>query len=167
MVLMIVAFLYVSIFLYVFSHANDFKRSIKSKSDSLSILLLEKVNSLSKIDAYFKNSGIVYSENQDLIMNELSSISLVDVDYNVLFHCINIIKKAESALSLLCFDHPLIAEKKEFGLEKVRLEDLDRNFRAGMALYNADVNAYNYWLSIPGYRLVLAILGFKKKKTLS
>lgn len=165
---MIIVFLYVSIFLYVFSHANDFKRSIKSKSDSLSILLLEKVNSLSKIDTYFKDSGVVYSENQDLIMNDMSSLSFTNADYQILFHSINAIKKAESTLSLLSFDNPWVLEKKkELSLEKERLEDLDRNFRAGMALYNADVNAYNYWLSIPGYRLVLRILGFKKKKMLS
>ena len=36
-----------------------------------------------------------------------------------------------------------------------------------VALYNADVIAYNYWLSIPGYRLAMRLIGYKKKKVIS
>lgn len=167
LILMLVIFAYIAAFLYVFSHANDFRVGIKKKSDSLSILLVEKSLSLTNIDHFFKNSGVVYAESQDKIMSGIASIKLDHPDYNELVNSISLIKKGEVVIANLSFENQWVLAGNQIGEEKEKLDDLDRNFRAGMALYNADVNAYNYWLSIPGYRLAMYILGFRKKKMLS
>lgn len=167
LILMLVIFAYIAAFLYVFSHANDFRVGIKKKSDSLSILLIEKSLSLTNIDHFFKNSGVVYAESQDKIMSLIASIKLDHPNYDELVNSISLIKKGEVVIANLSFENQWVLVGNQIGEEKEKLDDLDRNFRAGMALYNADVNAYNYWLSIPGYRLAMYILGFRKKEMLS
>lgn len=167
LVLMLIVFAYIAAFLYVFSHANDFSIGIKRKSDSLSVLLTEKTLALSNIDRLFKNSGVVYSNSQDKAVAEMNNIKLDHPNYEELIKSISSIKNVEGVLSSLSIDNQWVLVDENIGIEKDRVIDLDRNLRAGIALYNADVIAYNYWLSIPGYRLAMCLIGYKKKKVIS
>ena len=89
------------------------------------------------------------------------------INYEELIKSISSIKNVEGVLSSLSIDNQWVLVDENIGIEKDRVIDLDRNLRAGIALYNADVIAYNYWLSIPGYRLAMRLIGYKKKKVIS
>ena len=97
----------------------------------------------------------------------MNNIRLDHPNYEELIKSISSIKNVEGVLSSLSIDNQWVLVDENIGIEKDRVIDLDRNLRAGIALYNADVIAYNYWLSIPGYRLAMRLIGYKKKKVIS
>ncbi|HPV69545.1 MAG TPA: hypothetical protein PK030_00660, partial [Bacilli bacterium] len=46
------------------------------------------------------------------------------------------------------------------------LGELDEIKRQHIAIYNADINGYNYWIKLMSYRRILKALGFHEKKRL-
>ena len=93
----------------------------------------------------------------------LSSLAFDKPTHDLVIESQERIKQAKSALSYLALSNKWAEKAERYqGLVDV-YADLERFYRQNVALYNSDVEAYNYWRSIPGYRPIFHILGFKSR----
>lgn len=159
----ILVFAYLALFSFVFSHVLDFRRNLKRRELALAIIESEQVNTLSSIDDLFKSEGVSYTAEEAALLSSLSSLSFDKPTHALVIESQERIKQAKSTLSYLALSNKWAEKAERYqGLVDV-YADLERFYRQNVALYNSDVEAYNYWRSIPGYRPIFHILGFKSR----
>lgn len=60
--------------------------------------------------------------------------------------------------------HKELNEKADFQIAKSNVLELDTQYRNNVAMYNADVLGYNYWISFLPCRFIYKIFKVKKRK---
>lgn len=159
----ILVFAYLAAFSFVFSHVLDFRRNLNRRELALAIIESEQVNTLASIDELFKSEGVSYTAEEAALLSSLSSLAFDKPTHDLVIESQERIKQAKSALSYLALSNKWAEKAERYqGLVGV-YADLERFYRQNVALYNSDVEAYNYWRSIPGYRPIFHILGFKSR----
>ncbi len=167
LILVFVAFAYLSVIVYVMGQMREFRSKIKKRLKALNILLLDRADTLGDMQALYEKGGMVFQENEARACHKLLSLEFTGTEENVRT-AIAVVKDATTCLRF-------IAQSGRYhGLEKERLksdlsllDDLERNFRTCCLSYNADVSAYNYWITIPTVAWLGWLFGHRKKEPIS
>lgn len=168
MILIIVLSIVVGVWLialiFALSFYFTFKKSLKRESDALNVLLKERHQTLSRYVEVAKKYNIEIS-NKDIDgikrlerIDDFQSLTKVDRDERLFAF----IKSAHNITSL-CDQNTDFLNDKEYDLLKNMYLDLEDAYRQKCAKYNSDVLGFNYWIHIPGTRLLFKIFKIKKK----
>ena len=167
LILVFVAFAYLAIIVYVLGQMREFKNKIKKRLKALNILLVDRADTLGDMQALFEKGGVAFTESEASACHHLLATEFLTTEESVRASILAV-KDANTSLRF-------IAQSGRYqGLEKERLksdldllDDLERNFRTACLLFNADVSAYNYWITIPTIAWIGWLLGHRKKELIS
>lgn len=76
----------------------------------------------------------------------------------------NLLSYLRDEASFIANKNKEVLDKPDFQLAKSNILELDAQYRSNIAMYNADVLGYNYWISFLPCRFVFKIFKVKKKK---
>ena len=141
----------------------SFRKIMKQHSKSLAIILTSKKEIILKIFQLIRSLGI---EVEDEVFITLS------VDPNIFSTPDSgLSKEVSEQLSLLRDKAFLLAnlnkdieKHKEFTLLKDYILEIDKVYRIKLAMYNADVLGYNYWINFLPTRYIFKIFRCKEKE---
>lgn len=163
LVIILLLFFYVSLFLLVLSNALSFRKKLKKRSEALMILCLEKQDVLLAWSELFGKEGHPFSEEDQKLINSLASINLKKPNQKEWENSIGIIKQVNRRLSFLTEEIEWGESENDKDSYVSTMHDLDANYRQSLAIYNADIGAFNYWVSIPGVSWIMYLLGLRKR----
>lgn len=167
LVILLLLFLYVSGFLLIVSNSIGFRRRLRKRAVALMVLVSEKQEILLAWFELFAKEKIPLSEEDHALLSSLKSINLNKPTLAEWITSLNLLKNAQLRLGFLSEEADLQSSLAEKNAYVSTLHDLDANYRQSSAIYNADVGAFNYWISIPGFSWLLYLLGFRKKTLLN
>ena len=140
-----------------------FKRILKKHDKSLSIVLAVKFENIKKLFEIMKNLNVELDEE---VLKNLYSIKLSDFENQASEKC----KKSRETLSLLrdhamfiAMSNPTLNKHNEFILAKQNVLENDEVYRVKLAMYNADVLGYNYWIRFLPTRFIFLMLKVQQK----
>lgn len=149
------------IFFGVFSHI------LKKHNKALTLVLKAKYDNIEKLFLVLKDSGIKVDSNY---MQRLHSIKISDFEKQDSATC----AKARETLSTLRDEAMFLSERKEnvskneiVKSAKKNILDIDTIYRNHIAMYNADVLGYNYWIKFLPNRLLFKVFRVKEKNLIS
>lgn len=165
LVIILLLFFYVSLFLLVLSNALSFRKKLKKRSEALMILCSEKQDVLLAWSELFEKVGHRFSEGDRGLLDSLASINLKKPNQKEREDAAAIIKQANRRLSFLSEEVEWGGSQDDKDSYVSTLHDLDANYRQSLAIFNADIGAFNYWVSIPGVSWILYLFGLRKKRS--
>ena len=167
LVVILLLFLYISVFLLVLSNALTFRKKLRQRGGALIILCLEKQDVMLAWAALFGKEGYKFSKEDEELISSLSSLDLKKPNKKDWDNMLLVLKQANRRLSFLAEEVDWGDSQSDKDSYVSTLHDLDANYRQSLAIYNADVGAYNYWVSIPGVSWILYLFGLRKKRSLN
>ncbi len=162
----VVIFLYVSSAFFVISHAFDFRRRLSRKLDALTVLLLEKKACLKEIYQIVEAKGFA----DDGLKAKYDEVMTKEIKVTNDESFASAQAELKEFQTLLMFAVQGIKdEEKSAKLQQeiVRLRDLEASHRRTVVLYDNDCVAFNYWVSVPLFRLLCFLFQLKKKQMLN
>ncbi len=167
LIVLILAFLYFIVLFFVFSHVLEFNKRMNKKLRAMNILLSERAQLLGTIGDDFLSMKVVFSKADKEALSNLSSLKFDTSRYERVCENSAIIDNAAKHISFLASTNKWATKSEVYISSKALLDDIDKNFRQCSVLYNGDLVAYNYWITIPTTRLFVRMFGFKKGKQVS
>jgi len=163
LIFVFLAFAYVSLLLYVASNVREFSRRLKKKVRGLNVITSEQAELLLSLSRVYGNMGVGLGEAAPLL-EELEECDFESKNVEVVFSNVRKIKSASGRLAFIAQSNPALKEDQNYLSLVETLADLDRNHRQCVALYNADIAGFNYWINVPTTRWFVWILGFRKRE---
>ena len=158
---------YVLLFITNIGFVHFFKSTLRKHNKALAVILNTKYDNLSKLINITKKLGETFDED---LLNKFYSLEPKDFAKQYTEKC----KDARDILSLLknqiiylSSTNPSLEKHNEFQLLKDNVIELDVVYRVNIAMYNADVLGYNYWIRFLPFRYVFLLLKFKEKDLIS
>lgn len=156
--------LYLLTFIVALIFVLSFKKIMKQHSRSLTILLTTKRENILKIFNIIKSLGI---EVDDSIFEKLNSI-----DPNIFMTPESPECKATSDELSILRDRALLVsasnldlgKHNEFNMLIEHILEIDKVYRIKLAMYNADVLGYNYWINFLPTRFIFKLFKCKEKE---
>ena len=151
-------------FIFAISFYNVFKKALRRESDALNMLLKERHQTLHRYIELAKKHNIEISQdeingvNRLERINDFQALDKVSRDERI-FSFI----KASQSITVRCHRNEDFIKDEEYELIKNMYLDLEDAYRQKCAKYNSDVLGYNYWIRIPGTRLIFKIAKIRKK----
>ncbi len=165
LIIILLLFFYISVFLLVLSNALSFRKRLKKRREALMVLCLEKQDVLLAWAGLFEKEKHRFGEEDQKLFASLSAIELKKPNQDDWEKAIGVLKQANRRLSFLSEEIDWGGSKADKDSYVSTLRDLDANYRQSLAIYNADVGAYNYWVSIPGVSWLLYLFGLRKRRS--
>ena len=166
-IIAIVVFLYLSALFVILTHAFDFAGRLRRRLTALNIILYEKMALLSKVYEACKADGAEFSSHDEELYNQCLGQSFEKPVFQTAKTAISLQKALQSRISFVLSSRPRVNEREDIVEALAMIADLDKNIRTSSSLYNGDVTAYNYWVSIPGFRWLFFILRQKSKQMIN
>ncbi len=167
LVLLLLVFVYVGAFLLILSNSLAFLGKLNKRKAASMVFLTEKQEVLLAWFDLFLKEGIALSDEDVALKEKVAAIDSKISDQKQWDDDIALLKDAQIRLGALSAEKNLGKSESEKDAYISTTKDLDANYRQSSAVYNADVVAFNYWISIPGFSWLLFLFGLRKRKTLN
>ena len=162
--ILIIAALYLLLVITDLIFVFTFNSILKKHNKSLSVILNTKYDNLKKILLIFEKLNIKINEN---ILANFNKIKLSDLNKQYTASC----KTARDTLSILrnevlfvASNNPVLEKHNEFLMAKENILELDDVYRVNIAMYNADILGYNYWVRFLPCRYIFLLAKIKTKE---
>ena len=155
----VILFIYLAAFFVIVSHAFDFNLRLKRRLRALNIILFEKRELLLKLNDAALSEGATFSERDKENLSTLQQMSFNKPVFAISKNAISLQKAIQSRLFYIVRSNSKLKEDPQIQSILDMIGDLDRNIRTSCSLYNADVQAYNYWIAVPFFKWLFFILG--------
>ncbi len=159
-----VATLYVLFLFIVLFIISKFNQRLKKRREALRLLLAQRKDitlGLFKlvVEAKIKIPLTLKNKISELANKEIGLFN----SYEIFDYAPEVIKITKALLEVSDESKSL---KKNEKVEQFRKEltQLDEIKRQHIAIYNSDINGYNYWIGLMSYRHILSALGYHPKK---
>lgn len=167
LIAIILAFLYLVLVVYVMGEVREFKLHLRRRIQGLNLLLSQRAKSIGKIRAVFQRQSIAIPEEDDACFSKVKELRFDAPSEESVKSNVSLIKEATSRLRAIAESNPEVEQLESFQFELGLLMDLERNYRALVGQYNADVIAYNYWIKIPTLRWLCKLLRNRERLLLN
>lgn len=167
LVALLLLFVYVGAFLLILSNSLAFSRRLRKRAQAMLVLIYEKQEVLLSWFELLEKEKAPFSEEDLRLFSSVKGMNLAKPSVEEWTACLSSFKEAQMRLGFLSEEAGLDDSHEEKSSYVSALHDLDFNYRQSSAVYNADVVAYNYWISIPGFSWLLFLFGFRKKTALN
>lgn len=162
LIVVILLFVYIAALVYSFSSCIDFKSRLRKKNKAIALIYAEKKEALLSLYALFVKEDVSFEDEDDEAISSLEDYEFSGKSPAELIEGAKKLQKAQGRLSFIAQSNRWAIKNKEYENYKETMEDLDVNLRQVSASYNADVAAYNYWISIPTCSWLPFIFGHRK-----
>lgn len=166
LIVMIALFGYIILLSFVISHGIQFHRRLRYRVVTLAVVLSEKQRLLRQIVNLFKEKSIVFSKDDIELITKMDNLDLESLKKNALPDAIGLLKSAQSRLAYIAQNHHESIQDSSYPEIYASVEENERSIRRGIAGYNMDVVALNYWCSVPAAGWINALFGIRKRQTL-
>ena len=117
-----------------------------------------------EISERLEREGVRLSDEEKDSFHRLQALNFANESEKDVRERLEVIKEGTRRLRFV-YDSARIKSKDAIMVNSFALlDDLERNYRTSVALYNADASAYDYWISIPTFGWLGYILGHRKKE---
>ena len=165
LIVTLAAFFYLLLVFYVVGHVLEFGKRLKAREKTLMVIQKEKAVILS---TYLKR---LQEEGHPIDQQEESIKSLDSLCFDPSFErCKSnavVLKEINTKVQYSLQGNERIVQSIYADELASVYDDLDRNYRRSVAMYNADVGGYNYWRGIAPCRPWVWMLRQKKHDILS
>lgn len=154
-----VAFLIIDLLFFFF-----FKTILNKHSKGMTLILNTKYENTKKLFALMQKYEI---QIDDKLLKTLDSVNpqyFKSHDSKEAEETRNLLSYLKDEASFIANKNKEVLDKPDFQLAKSNVIELDAQYRSNIAMYNADVLGYNYWVSFLPCRFVFKIFKVKKKK---
>lgn len=167
LVLLLLAFLYIAVLIYVFSNVREFQARLKRRERALMILMNEKTDLLLGICELFRLSKVSLSPEDKKAIDALEELRFDKIGTDIVKKTSATIKDARSHIEYVIQSNNWLKNDLRISAYRETFEELDHNYRQSAAIYNSDVGGYMYWFQMPTCVLVLMMLGYRKRETIN
>ena len=158
LIVMIALFGYIILLSFVISHGIQFHRRLRYRVVTLAVVLSAKQRLL--------RQSIVFSKEDIELITKMDNLDLESLKKNSLLNAIGLLKSAQSRLAYIAQNHHESIQGSSYPEIYASVEENERSIRRGIAGYNMDVVALNYWCSVPAAGWINALFGIRKRQTL-
>ena len=157
-----VLFLIVNL-IFVASFSSIFKKHKKS----VPVILYTKYEALNQLASLMKQSGIKLDNRYIALLSDISPNEFQEPGSQQFEKVKNMLSYLRDEMMFVANQNPEFKESFEFTQIKKNISDADLQYRNTVAMYNADVLGYNYWIRFLPCRFVFIIFRVKKKEIIT
>ncbi len=158
-------FIFVSIIGYIFF--GVFSHILKKHNDALALVLKAKYDNIEKLLTILIDNDV---SDVDKYLNKLHEIQFIDMQRQDSKQC-QIVRETLSSLRdeamFLLESNPSVNKNEIVKTAKKNILDIDIIYRNHIAMYNADVLGYNYWIKFLPNRLIFKMFKVREKELIS
>lgn len=155
--------LYFLLFILVLIFVLTFRKIMKQHRKSLMILMNIKRENVIKILEIFMGLNI---DINPLIIEKLKQIDIAKFmtpEDPETKEVMELLSSVRDQTFLLHEQHAVLNENKDYLKAKANILEIDKVYRTKVAMYNADVLGYNYWIKFLPTRFIFTIFKCKEK----
>ena len=167
LILLVSLLLYAAVAVYVLSNARDFRIRLRRREKALMMLLAEKADILEQMAAKYERSKVTLTEDDKKAIAMLRGFSFEKIDQERVREVAEVVADVHTRLNYHRQNNKWIQSDLFLQRAEDTYAELDGNYRQSVAIYNADVAGYNYWLTIPMYGVLVVLFGFRKRSPLN
>lgn len=141
-----------------------FKIILRKHERGFAVILATKKENIKKMMDLMRSRGVKIDNQYHVMLNEINPH---DFDHQDTKEC----KKARDTLSYLndvilkpLLDSEKLINNPEFELAKSNITEQDRIYHRYVAMYNADILGFNYWIRFWPWRYIFILLDIKTKE---
>ncbi|MDY0345496.1 MAG: hypothetical protein WCX85_03930 [Bacilli bacterium] len=161
-----VAMLYLLFFFIVLLFISNFNKRLKKRREALRLLLAQRKDITLALFQKVVEAKIQVTIAIQNKINELSNKEIGLFNHYEIFGYAPELEKVSKIVFELAEANKTLKKSDEYIQFVKELAELDEMKRQHIAIYNADINGYNYWIKLMSYRHILKRLGFHEKKRL-
>lgn len=161
-----VAALYVLFFIVVVFIIYKFNKRLTKRREALRLLLAQRKDITLSLFQLASKEKIAITTAVRLKMSELSNKEIGLLNDHEIIEYSPTLEKIAKLVTDMIDGHKSLKKSEEYAQFKKELIELDEIKRQHIAIYNSDVNGYNYWIRLKSYRRILLALNFSEKKRL-
>lgn len=140
-----------------------FKSALRRHSKSMMVLLNAKYENLQKVYDLFKEYNVEVDPKLVETLNKIDVKTFEKQDSKEAEEARNLLAYLRDEANYIANRNKDLLEKPDFAIARNNVLELDIQYRNNIALYNADVLGYNYWIAFLPVRFIFKIFKAKKK----
>ncbi|MDY6430510.1 MAG: hypothetical protein SPL00_01810 [Bacilli bacterium] len=164
LIVVILVFLYLINIIVVLSYAVEIKKNLINRVRTLSVVMLNKIETLQKLSDLLLKKGYSFQENELQILEEMKEMHFDSTSVTKFKECVKKIGKVEQAVNYGVLDNE---NDEEIEKELVILKEINNLYSKSIIAYNYDVNGYNYWVKIPHTKYICILFKLKPKQLIA
>ncbi|MCR5505583.1 MAG: hypothetical protein K6F07_01140 [Bacilli bacterium] len=157
-----VAFLIVDLLFVAFFH-----HILKKHTKGMTVVVNAKYENIKKIYALFTKYDVPVDGKILQTINTIDTSALSKHDSKEGEDVRNILSYLKDEANFIANRNKEVLDKPDFQMMRTYVNELDVQYRSNIAMYNADVLGYNYWISFLPCRFVFKIFKVKKKNIIA
>lgn len=163
LVILCILTLYILLIILDLIFVFSFKSILRKHNKSLAVILNTKYDNIQKMISVIDKYGITIDSPA---LKEFENIDVKDLNKQYTAKCKaarDILSILRNELVFLSSSHPILEQDEIFVMAKENIIQLDDVYRVNIAMYNADVLGYNYWIRFLPCRYIFLLLKTKTK----
>lgn len=161
-----VALVYLLFFFVVLLFISNFNKRLKKRREALRLLLAQRKDITLALYRKINEQKVKVPLAIQHKVSELSNKEIGLFNHHEIFEYGPELERISKIVFELADANKIIRKSDEYNQFVKELGELDEIKRQHIAIYNADINGYNYWIKLMSYRHILKRLGFHEKKRL-
>lgn len=149
--------------IFVGSYLAIFRKHKKA----MTVILYAKLENLKKMISLMKQSGVDVDNRIIMLLSDIGDSDFVEPGSQIFDKSKNTLSYAKDEIMFVVNQNKELLNDAEFEQTKSNVTDSDVIYRNNVAMYNADVLGYNYWIRFLPCRFIFLILRVKKKDLIS
>ena len=144
-----------------------FHHILKKHTKGMTVVMNAKYDNIKKIYGLFEKYEVPVDQKNLDALNNIDPASLSKHDTKEGEDTRNILSYLKDEANFTANKNKDILEKQDFKSAKTYINELDVQYRSNIAMYNADVLGYNYWISFLPCRFIFKLFRVKKKNLIA
>lgn len=142
----------------------SFSSIFRKHNTALGVMLHTKYDNIMKMIELFKKEGVKVPEEYEEMLSSIDANSFKDQELPECISARNDLAYLRNELVYIASTQPKINKNLEVKRAKDAITEMDANYRSLVAMYNADVLGYNYWINFWAGRYIKFIFKLKDKQ---
>lgn len=142
----------------------SFSRIFKKHNTALGVMLHSKYENILKMVELLKKYGVDVPSEHEEMLSHIDANSFKNQELPECVKARNDLAYLRNELDYLVASYPELSKNLEIKRTKDAIMEMDANYRTLVAMYNADVLGYNYWINFTPSRYIKYIFRLKEKQ---
>ncbi len=149
--------------IFVVSYSTIFRKHKRG----MSVILYTKFENMKRIYSVSKQSGVEIKPELFEVLGQIGEKDFDEPGSTIFTKSKNSLSYLKDEILFATNSHIDLKNNYEFVVSKNNIDQADYMYRSNVAMYNADVLGYNYWISFLPCRFIFKLLKFQKKEIIS
>ena len=146
---------------------SSFLTILKKHRHAMTVILNTKYENLKKVFNIMDQYGVEIDNKLLCNLNDINVSIFNDVDSKECEAVRGTLSYLKDEIMFIANQHEELNQEKDFLFAKNNVLEADVIYRSNVAMYNADILGYNYWISFFPCKFIFKLLKFKKKEIIS